>query len=255
VSSNVQSVTRAFCLLELLGAGDDDSLSVSELARRSALPIGTVHRLLNTLIQLGYVEKDLETHRYSLGVRVLSLRGSVASRLRLGEQAMPIMKALMRKVDETVHLAVMSEGEVLYIDRVESFRTQNMYTQIGKRGPVHCTALGKVMLAYLPQAVVDVILDHKGMTRYSATTITDRAVFAQELAGIRQRGYAIDDRESDETVRCVAGPIRNHAGDVIAAISISGPAIRMRPERDPELSEAVCWAALRISAGLGYLQE
>ena len=254
MSGGVTSVERVFTLLELLGAGDE-SLGISELARRSELPVGTVHRLLATLNQLGYVEQDVETRKYALGIRFLHLRGAVAKRLKLGEQAMPIMKALMRRVNETVHLAVLSEGEIVYIDRIEGFQTQNMYTQIGKRGPVHCTALGKALLAYLPEAAVDQVIATRGLTSYTSRTLTTAAALKQDLSLIRQRGYAIDDLESDLSVRCLAAPIRDYGGRVVAALSISGPAAHIRPERDAELVKEVSWAAHQISAGLGYLDS
>ena len=254
MSGGVTSVERVFTLLELLGAGDE-SLGISELARRSELPVGTVHRLLATLNQLGYVEQDLETRKYALGIRFLHLRGAVAKRLKLGEQAMPIMKALMRRVNETVHLAVLSEGEIVYIDRIEGFQTQNMYTQIGKRGPAHCTALGKTLLAYLPEAAVDQVIATRGLTGYTFRTLTTAAALKQDLSLIRQRGYAVDDLESDISVRCLAAPIRDYGGRVVAALSISGPASHIRPERDAELVKEVSWAAHQISAGLGYLDS
>lgn len=254
MSGGVTSVERVFTLLELLGAGDD-SLGISELARRSELPVGTVHRLLATLNQLGYVEQDLETRKYALGIRFLHLRGAVAKRLKLGEQAMPIMKALMRRVNETVHLAVLSEGEIVYIDRIEGFQTQNMYTQIGKRGPAHCTALGKTLLAYLPESAVDQVIATRGLAGYTPRTLTTAAALKQDLSHIRQRGYAVDDLESDESVRCLAAPIRDYGGRVVAALSISGPASHIRPERDAELIKEVSWAAHQISVGLGYLDS
>ncbi len=254
MSDNVKSVERALSLLELLGAGDD-SLGISELARRSGLAVGTVHRLLNTLNRLGYVEQDVETRKYALGIHIIHLRGAVARRLKLGEQAMPIMKALMRRINETVHLAVLSEGEIFYIDRIEGLQTQNMYTQIGKRGPVHCTALGKTMLAYLPDTAVDQILTDKGMPRVTSRTITSPTILKQQLVEIRKQGFAVDDNESEMSVRCIAAPIRNYTGKVVAALSISGPAARMRPERDHELSREVRWAAQQISVGLGYVNH
>lgn len=253
VSEGVKSVERAFALLEIL-AGDEKSLGISALARQSQLSLSTAHRLLNTLIQLGYAEQDQETRKYSLGLRILHLRGAVTSRLKLGEQAMPIMKALMRRVDETVHLAVLNEGEVVYVDRVEGMQTRNMYTEIGKRVPAHSTALGKVMLTHLPEATWQHILASRGMPRFTPYTITTPEQMAQELDLIRQRGYAVDNYEGDTNVRCVAAPVRDYSGRVIAAMSISGPRSRMRPERDAELGAAICEAAQQLSANLGYLE-
>lgn len=254
MGESVKSIERAFLLLELLGAGDE-SLGITELAQRSELPVGTVHRLLKTLNQLGYVEQDLESRKYALGIRVLHLRGMVARRMQLGEQAMPLMKSLMRKVNETVHLAVLSEGEIVYIDRIEGFQTVNMYTQIGKRAPVHCTALGKAMIAYLPESSLEHIVDKHGLPAKTPKTLTTLQHLKRELATVRRQGYAVDDEEVEENVRCLAAPIRDYDGRVVAAISVSGPKLRMRPDRDAELSQTVCWAANQISVGLGYLNE
>jgi len=251
MSSGVQSVSRAFTLLELLGQSNNGR-SISELSGASGLPLGTTHRLLNTLTQLGYVEQDSETRLYGLGLRFLHLRGQVIRRLGLAERAMPQMKALMRRVNETVHLAVLDKGEVLYIDRVEGMQTVGMFTQIGKRGPAHATALGKSMLAFLPDNVWRSVVADRGLPRLSATTITTVAVFENELAAIRQRGYAIDNSEAGEPVRCVASPIYDYTGQVIAAASISGPCDRMRPERDPFLGEMICETCHTISTSLGY---
>ncbi|MBN1966130.1 MAG: IclR family transcriptional regulator [Anaerolineae bacterium] len=252
MSKGVQSVERAFALLELLG-GAVESMGLSELALHSDLPMGTVHRLLNTMVSLGYVEQDHETRKYALGIRLLHLRGAVTSRLNLGAHAMPIMKSLMRRVNETVHLAVLNQGEVVYIDRVEGFQTLGMYTQIGKRAPVHCTALGKVLLAHAAEDVLRQAVERHGLPRHTAKTLTEVEALRADLACIRERGYALDDEESEYGVRCVAAPVRDYRGNVIAAVSISGPAARVRPERDPELGAEVCWAAQRISEGLGYI--
>lgn len=240
-------------LLELLGNADQ-GLGVSTLAQQSQLPVGTTHRLLNTLKQLGYVEQDRETHKYTLGLRFLNLRGAIINQLNLAAVAMPVMKELMQRVNETVHLAIFNEGEIVYIERVEGLQTQGMYTRIGKRAPAHSTALGKTMLAYMPEAVVHQVVERRGLPRFSSTTITTLPELVRELEAIRLRGYALDNGETGEPVRCVAAPVRDYTGQVIAAISISGPQERMHPSRDAELGEAVCRAAKLISARLGYFQ-
>lgn len=247
------SVKRTFMLLELLGNADQ-GLGVSTLAQQSQLPVGTTHRLLNTLKQLGYVEQDRETHKYTLGLRFLNLRGAIINQLNLAAVAMPVMKELMQRVNETVHLAVFNEGEIVYIERVEGLQTQGMYTCIGKRAPAHSTALGKTMLAYMPEAVVHQVVERRGLPRFSPATITTLPELVRELEAIRLRGYALDNGETGEPVRCVAAPVRDYTGQVIAAISISGPQERMHPSRDAELGEAVCRAAKLISARLGYFQ-
>jgi IclR family transcriptional regulator, KDG regulon repressor len=248
---SVQSLERAFTLLEILGQADQP-LGISEIATDSLLPLATVHRLLQTLTQLGYVEKDLDTHRYTLGVKFLHLRGAVIDYVHLASQAMPIMKNLVHRLDETVHLAVLNKGEVIYIERVEGFQTQGMYTRIGKRHYAHCTALGKAMLAYQSEDVIDSMIEQHGLPRFSSNTITTKNHLVAELDCVRQRGYAVDNGETAEPVRCIAAPIRDYSTKVIAAVSVSGPINKITPVRDAEISQAVCNAANRISQQLGY---
>ena len=253
-SQSVQSIVRAFTLLELLGQSDQH-MGVTDIAEKSGLPLTTVHRLLHTLTKLGYVERNIDTHKYTLGMRMLHLRGAVIDQVNLGVQSISVMKSLMRRVNQTVHLAVLSEGEIMYIERVEGLQTQGMYTRIGKRAPAHCTALGKAMLAYSPDYVWQDVIARHGLRRYSETTITTEDGLLAELERIRQRGYAIDEGETGEKVRCIARPIRNYRSDVVAALSVSGPEEQMHPERDKEVSEALRWATDLISARLGYMNE
>lgn len=248
----VQTIERAFSIIELLGNADYH-LGISEIAQRSELPLATTHRLLSTLLKLGYVEQNPETNKYTLGVRILQLRGAVIEQLNLGVQAMPIMKMLMNDVGETVHLAVLNEGEIIYIERVEGLRTQGMYTRIGKRAPAHCTALGKVLLSNLQEELwFDDVVNRHGLKSFSETTITSVDDLRRELDQIRERGYAIDNGETGESVRCVAAPIRDYTAQVVAAVSISGPQSQITFDRVPDLGNSVCQAATRISNKLGF---
>lgn len=247
------SIKRAFELLELLGNANTN-LGVALLAEQSDLPLGTTHRLLTTLKQLGYVEQDAETHKYTLGVRILQLRGAVIEQLNLGMIAMPIMKNLMHQVNETVHLAVLNDCEIVYIERIEGLKTQGMYTRIGKRAPAHSTALGKAMLAFMPETIWQEVVARRGLPRFSPTTITTVEALQAELESIRQRGYALDNGETGEPVRCVAAPVRDYTGNVVAAVSVSGPEKQVHRGRDNELSNAVRRATSMISARLGYVE-
>lgn len=252
MSGSVQSVERALAILELLGNADVH-LGISEIAQSSKLPPSTAHRMLATLMELGYVEQNPETSKYTLGVRILQLRGAVIGHLTLGVHAMPVMKSLMNRVNETVHLAILNQGEVVYIERVEGLKTQGMYTRIGKRAPAHCTALGKVMLAFTPQhGWYEQVVHRNGLRRYSPTTITTEEALLAELKHIRQNGFAVDNGETGECVRCVAGPIYDYTGSVVAALSISGPQAQVTPGRVPELSVAVLGACQSISEKLGF---
>ncbi|MEO1664877.1 MAG: IclR family transcriptional regulator [Chloroflexota bacterium] len=251
----VQTIERAFQIIELLGNADYH-LGISEISQRSELPLATTHRLLSTLLQLGYVEQNPETNKYTLGVRILQLRGAVIGQLNLGVEAMPIMKSLMNRVEETVHLAVLNEGEIVYIERVEGLHTQGMYTRIGKRGPAHCTALGKALLAHLPESVwFDDVVNRRGLKTFSSTTITNVEDLKRELEQTRERGYAIDNGETGEAVRCISAPIHDYTGQVVAAISISGPQNQVTVDRIADLGISICWAADLISQKLGYLSH
>jgi DNA-binding IclR family transcriptional regulator len=252
MSKSIQAIERAFSIIELLG-NTDCHLGISVIAAQSDLPLATTHRVLTTLSRLGYVEQNPETNKYTLGVRILQFRGGAIEKLNLGVQAMPIMKILMNRVRETVHLAVLNKGEVVYIERVEGLRTQGMYTRIGKRGPAHCTALGKAILANADRSRwFDDVVHRHGLKPFSATTITTVAELEEELEKVRKRGYAIDNCESGELVRCVAAPIRDYTEQVVAALSISGPQKQITVERLSELGQSVSWAADLISRRLGY---
>jgi DNA-binding IclR family transcriptional regulator len=254
MTNSVQSLERAFCLLELLGEADH-AVAISELARMSGLPLGTTHRLLDTLARLQYVEHDPVSHRYALGPRILHLRPPTLDKHNLGMQAMPVMKALMQRVNETVHLAVLDGGEIVYIDRIEGLQTQGMYTRIGKHNAVHCTALGKAMMAFQPAETVEQVIRERGLPPFTPNTLTTPEAFAAELEKVRAQGFAVDNQEGETGVRCVAAPLRDYSGAVVAALSISGPTARIRPSRDAELSEAACWASQLISTKLGYLES
>ena len=249
----VQTLERAFNIIELMGNADYH-LGISEIAQQSGLPLATAHRLISTLVKLGYVEQNPETNKYTLGVRILQLRGAIISQLNLGIEAMPIMKMLMNRVGETVHLAVYNEGEIVYIERVEGLQTQGMYTRIGKRAPAHCTALGKVLLSHLSEDLwFDDVVNRHGLKAYSETTITVVDELRLELKRTKERGYAIDNGETGEQVRCVAAPIRDYTNQVVASLSISGPQSQVTINRVKELGQSVCQAADQISEKLGFI--
>lgn len=175
--------------------------------------------------------------------------------MNLAEHAIPLMKMLMRQVNETVHLAILDGPDIVYIDRVEGLQTMGMYTQIGKRVRAHATSLGKAMLAFMPDSVWRNIATEYGLPRLSPTTITTIEEFAEEMERTRQRGFAIDNGEGGEPVRCVGAPIYDYTGQVIAAASISGPTTRMPESRDLVLGEMICQTCQHISTSLGYMGQ
>lgn len=247
----VQSVSRSLRILEALGRSDRPQ-SLAEITTAVRLPKTTVHRLLETLQIEGYVEQNPVTRQFLLSSKILELAASFLGRLDVREVARPVLMELWQQSQETVHLGLLDDGEVLYIEKLESPHTIRMYSEIGRRAPLHCTGLGKALLAHLPAEEIDRIVIRRGLQRYTENTLVNRADLLEELAAIRSRGAAFDNEEHEKSVRCVAAPVFDGQGQVIAAISIAGPAFRMTPERQKDLEPHVVAAAQRISRRLGY---
>ncbi|MDQ0338258.1 DNA-binding IclR family transcriptional regulator [Caldalkalibacillus uzonensis] len=248
----VQSVDRALTLLECL-AEETDGLGVTELSNRLDLPKSTISRFLKTLLERQYIRQNPKTGRYQLGLRILYLYGSLMDHLDVRKVALPYLEALCRETNEVIHLCVRDGAEVVYVEKVESETTIRMHSKVGNRVLMHCTAVGKVLLSELEEDEVAGIISRKGMPRKTENTITDLNKLLTELSAVRSQGYAIDDIEHEEGIRCIGAPIRNHAGQIVAAISISGPTFRMTKERvEQELSLTIKYYAQLISSQLGY---
>lgn len=217
----VQSVDRAFALLELMATAGGDA-TLSELAARSGLPLPTAHRIVRTMVASGYA-RQLPSRRYALGPRLIGL-GDAASRL-LGEWARPQLAELVDDVGETANLAMLDGDEVVYVAQVPSRHSMRMFTEVGRRVPVHCTGVGKALLAQLPAVQVQALLVRAGMPAQTPHTITDPARLANELDRIRQQGYAVDDGEQELGVRCVAVALTRAPAPT--ALSVSGPETRV----------------------------
>jgi IclR family acetate operon transcriptional repressor len=222
----VQSVERALDLLELL-AQASDWVSISELSAATGQPVGTVHRLLMTLIARGYAARDGQTRRYALGPAVRRLAGADLQAPNWDVVAAPFLRELVALSGETANLAALERDRAIYVAQAQSSRMVRMFTELGNRVPLHNTGCGKVLLAYQPDDVIRSIIAAAGLPARTQKTITDLDSLLAELQRIRQRGYAIDDEEEEEGVRCLAVPVRDPAGQVVAAMSISGPAGRL----------------------------
>jgi IclR family acetate operon transcriptional repressor len=222
VRGGVQSVDRALDLLEAL-ASSRQPLGVSELAALTALPEGTAHRLLRALLQRGYV-RQAPDRKYALGSSVLRLRD--AGHRTLAAAAGPTLSRLVDISGETANLAVLEGDLAVYVAQVPSARTLRMFAEVGRQVFVHCTAVGKVLVADLPGPHVAALLARVGMPARTPATITQPAVLLSELERVREQGFAVDDGEEETGVRCLALPV--HDGSrVVAAVSVSGPAERL----------------------------
>lgn len=235
---------RAFALLEVIGA-DGASVGLAELARRSGLPKATAYRLANQLIELHVLERVGE--EYQLGLKLFELGSSVARQRELREAALPFMEDLYEATHETIHLGVLDDGEVLYIEKIAGRRGCTVPTTLGTRKPLHCTGLGKAMLAYSTPQLVQAVIQ-KGLPRRTSYTITDPRRLELELIHAAETGVAYDREEYELGITCVASPLLNPARRAWAAISVTGPTTRFRPERT---ATAVRTAALGLTRVLG----
>lgn len=231
---------------------EEPDLTATEIARRLKLNVTTIHRILGQLDSLGYVQKDPRTKEYRLGLKCLELGGAVLNQMDLPEIARPHLHALAKQTGETVHLMIPDQGQGVYVAKVESRRNIKMVSRIGRRSYLHCTALGKAILAYTPEEEVDRIIERHGLPRFTSKTLTNSMLLKGELIQVRQQGYAVDDEEEEVGVRCVGAPIFDHRGVVAGAVSVAGLVLHISWERIEELAPKVKAAAHAISTELGY---
>lgn len=250
-AQSIRAVERAIALLRAFSPAAP-ALGVTDLARKLNLHKSTVHRLLATLGREGFVLQDAVTGRYRLGLPLLELGSLVITNMELRQMARPFIEEAHRACGETVHLAILDEGEVVYIDKIESTRQVRMYSQVGRRAPAHCTGLGKILLAALPAAVFDQVIQRRGLRAYTARTLTSPDAVRDHLAHVRQRGYAVDVGEHEELIRCAAAPVFDHTGHVVAAVSIAAVGVDVESTRFKEYVALVRNCARSISEALGH---
>lgn len=239
------TLVKGLQVLEAL-ARSGRPLGVSELALMLQMGKSNVHRLLQALIQLRYVVKDESTSGYLASLKVWELGNRLSQRLAVQHAAQMRMSELLESTRETVNLAVLDSFEVVYLYRLESPEPVRTYSAIGGRAPAHCVSLGKVLLAWQPETVLEEMAA-RGLGRYTPNTIDGGPAFLREMERVRKQDYAVNRGEWHETVWGVAAPIRDSVGTVIAAIGISGPSSRIKPSRIKSLATLVCRAADAIS--------
>jgi DNA-binding IclR family transcriptional regulator len=213
----------------------------------------TVHRILDTLKYGGYVEQNPNNQKYQLGLKLIELGMAKINQIDLVKEAGPFLKELAKNCNETVHLAILEDINVLYLAKEESSQTIRMISYVGKRAPLHCTGLGKVLLANLPLQDRDKIIDRIELSRLTKNTITDKIKLCEELDMIKEKGFALDEEENENDVRCIAAPIRDYKGKVIAAISVSSPVYRLNKIKQDYIKEALINASQDISSCIGFI--
>lgn len=224
-----QATRRTLRILEYLaGAGE---VSLSQIATDLGLTVSTTHRFLATLVDEGYLRQNPRTRHYSLTLRVLNVAAQTLASLDIRSVLRPVLESLSASTEETSHLALLDRMEVTYIDKVDGSGAVQMASHVGYRAPCHSTALGKVLLAALAEPEWKRYIDEHGLEPRTDHTITDPAEFLAELGRVRRRGYALDNLENENGIRCVAAPIRDHTATVTAALSISGWTLSMTMTR------------------------
>ncbi|HEX2726396.1 MAG TPA: IclR family transcriptional regulator [Beijerinckiaceae bacterium] len=246
----LSSVAAAIALLKAFSE-DEVDIGVSTLAKRLGMAKSTVHRLATTLVSEGMLEQNPENGKYRLGITLFSLGALVRRRMDVSTEAKPYLFDLRETTGETVHLAILDRTDIMYVYNLESTQAIRMRSDIGVRKPAYCTAEGLAMLAFQPSSLVDEIIAG-GLQPRTAKTNTDPRRLREVLAAVRERGYAVEDEESEAGMRCVAAPVRNATRDVVGAVGIAGPVQRLPDDLLASFAPHVVRTAEAISVRLGY---
>lgn len=246
----VNSVIKAVKILEIIGKSKP--LGISEIGRELEIPKSSTYNLLQTLESEGFVERNEDTNKYNLGTRLIELGYRAQNDLSICRIAKPYLNGINQETNETVHLTLLDDEEVLYVDCVESKRRMRTYSVIGIKAPLYCTAVGKAIMAGLSDSHTKKIISSRGLKKLTDLTITDEDTLIQDLEETRTRGYSIDNMEHEEHLICVGAPIKNASGETFASLSVSGPSNRMTEERINQIGSLVKNATNEISRKLGF---
>jgi IclR family KDG regulon transcriptional repressor len=248
----VKSLVKALNILEVLGEGEEPAHTLTQLSRRLHLHISTVHRLLVNLVRHGFVEEAPGSRGYQLSYKVLRMGLRVLDRLDFRRVAQPLLRELSQQTKETVHLAILQEARAVSIEKFGSPQPVGLDTRFGGVMPLHCTGVGKILLAYQRGDLLTQVARTAGLPRFTPHTITRLANLRKELERIREQGYALDQEEAVEGLISVAGPVFDHTRCVLAAFAVAGPATRITSPRLPEIARLVRATSQQISFRLGY---
>ncbi|WP_265518290.1 HTH-type transcriptional regulator BhcR [Nitratireductor luteus] len=245
----IQSLDRAMEVLKVVARGG--GLSLTEIADVSGQSASTAYRILITLQKHRIVEFDEPAQIWHVGIEAFRIGSHFLGRTSIVEQSRPVMQHIMAETGETANLAIIDRGEVIFVSQVETHEPIRAFFRPGTRGPVHASGIGKALLAYLPRAQAESILKKGPLSAYTGKTIVSRETLAAEMVRIRAHGFAVDDEERTQGMRCIAAPIFNQFGEAVAGVSLSGPAFRITPGRDTEYGAVVRKAAEDITRAIG----
>lgn len=255
MSNNVQSIERVLTILNTLSEYPE-GIQITRLSELVGLNKSTTHRLLSTLLNMRYVVKDETTYRYKLGLQIVYLSRNVLSNMSIAEVSKPYLEKLVSEVNETVHLCIEDNEEVMYIQKIESNQTIRLYSRIGSRAPLYCTAVGKILLSDMQEAKLQQTLSKMEFHPRTEATITSKEELLKEVEKVKAQQYSLDNIEYQEGIRCIAAPIFDYNGNIIAAFSISGPSSRVTMEVVNDiLIEKVKKTTEEISLNFGFLTK
>jgi DNA-binding IclR family transcriptional regulator len=247
----IQVIDRAAQILDCFGF-DHQELSVSEIGAKTALHRSTAHRILMALEYNDLIQQNPDTGKYRLGIKLFRLGHQAVSHLDLREICRPFLARIMNETKETVHLAVLDDNQVLYLDKVEGPHALRMPSRVGRHIPTYCTSLGKAMLSCLDEQDVKRILGKQVFTAYTANTIKNIEQLLADVRAVRKRGYAVDNEEIELGLRCVGAPIKDYTGAMVGAISVAAPSARLSSQKISVVGRLVVTTAEEISEKLGY---
>lgn len=249
----IHVLDRAVQILDCFGF-DHLELSVSEIALKTGLHKSTAHRILMALEYNDLIKQNPESGKYHLGIKLFKLGHQAASQVNLRQICRPYLMRIMNKTKETVHLAVLDEDQVLYLEKVEGPHALRMPSRVGRHIPTYCTSLGKAMLSCLEEDEVKRILRKQALKPYTPNTIKNIEALLADLRTVRRRGYSIDDEEIEIGLRCVGAPIKDHTGVMIGAISVAAPSARLTDREIPTFGKLAVEVAGAICKELGHEQ-
>lgn len=247
----VQALDRAFAVLDLLGESDTP-LGLAQVAASLQLHKSTAHRFLMVLERHHMVERT-GTGKFRLGLRLFDLGNRAIEQYDLRDRAQPHLRRLVAETEETAHLCILEQARVIYIDKIEPARSVRMITRIGASNPVHCTSVGKAILAFLPEERIADIIRRTRFERFTHRTISNAEGLRAEIEKTRRRGYAVDDEELEEGLRCIAVPILDAQRQPVGAVSISGPSFRVTAQKLPAIANHLLHCVRGISADMGFI--
>ncbi len=247
----LQALDRAFAVLDLL-AGSNTALGLAEIAEALGLHKSTAHRFLMVLERHRMAERT-QAGKFRLGLRLCEFGSRAIEQFDLRDRAQLHLKLLVAEVEETAHLCILEKTHVVYIDKQEPERSIRMTSRVGASSPVHCTAVGKAILATMPRARVEALLPDLVLEQFTRRTMTSRDALLKELERTTRRGYAVDDEEREEGVRCAGVAILDGRGEAVAAVSISGPSFRVTMQKIPAIAGKLMHCVRGIQHDLGYV--